>query len=326
MKSKLISKIFIIATVVSISSLFLNANTSKATTIANEQETTVTLEEIMETEDTIMEYDARTNTTREVDMEALKQSLNNENELQGELSTTADYSTSKIIKKYTEPSVSLLSQSAQRVTNTNSFPYSATCRIEAINSKGSKCYGTAALVGANLALTSAHCVFDHNDNNYVYRNWTVYPGYNNGSYIGGKTGWDKVYYSKDWAETHDTGKDWAICVLQANLGNSAGYYEAVTYGSNSELVGTSVTLLGYPGDTDYGYTYDARYQYKSTGSIKSTNNTYFTYSSYSCDGFSGGPVFRSDNYIVGVNHGHVGSNSYGTRVTQEMVNLIRSLR
>lgn len=323
MKRRIILKMFILIVLSSMFSLIINVNNVKAT--MEEQSNTVTIEQILNTEDKIMEYDAKTNTTREVDMEALRQNLNAQNTLQGEILTTADYNSSNI-RKYVEPSISLLSQSTQRVTNTNSFPYKATCRIEALNSSGNKCYGTAALIGSNLALTSAHCVFDQDDNNYKYRNWTVYAGYNNGVYYGSKTGWDKVYYSQNWLNTHDSGSDWAICVLQSNIGNTAGYYEAVSYGSNSELVGTSVTLLGYPGDTSYGFTYDSRYQYKSTGSIKSTNNTLFTYSNYSCAGFSGGPIFRSDNFIVGVNHGHVGSNSYGARITQDMINLIRSLR
>lgn len=121
--------------------------------------------------------------------------------------------------------------------------------------------------------------------------------------------------------------DWAICVLEEDVGNQIGWFGVQSYGSNSELNGTSVRVLGYPGDTKYGFDWDAKYQYQTGEKITSTNNRYFKYSGRTFGGFSGGPIIRSDNYIVGVHYGIESSTQQpiGVRITQEMINIIRDL-
>ena len=324
MQKKLRKSFILILLIVLVFVMFTNIQIVEATTNEkNNQMDEILLDEEIEIE----AYDIKTNTTRDVDMNEIRELISSKSSNKNDTSTTADYKPFKTVNRYTTPSIMASSGSAQPVNSTSAFPYKSTCRIKAYGSNGNPRYATAALVGKKLALTSAHCVFDQNDNNYVYRNWTVEPGYNKGSNpTGNSTGWDTVYYPKKWKETHETGLDWAICVLQADLGTSSGYFELRPYSSSSELSGKSITLLGYPSDSSYGFSSSATDQYITRGVISNVNSTYFAHSGLSYGGFSGGPVFESDNYIVGVNHGRPNVYSYATRVTSEMVDIIKSLR
>ena len=130
--------------------------------------------------------------------------------------------------------------------------------------------------------------------------------------------------------SHGDAYDWAILVLGANVGNQVGWYGLTSYGSSSDLDGTSVTVLGYPIDTNYGFNSDGRYQYSTGENIESVTDNNFEYSAYVFEGFSGGPILRdSDNYIVGVHKGMLGNNhtrAYGVRITSSMIDLIKSLK
>lgn len=188
----------------------------------------------------------------------------------------------------------------------------------------------ASIVAPNLALTSAHCVFDKSNNFSNYANWTIYAGYNNGTYYGTATGWSNVIYLNSYKTNPSVENDWAICVLQANVGNQVGWYGVQSYGSNSELNSTAVRVLGYPGDPNYGFPSSAIYQYQTGEKITTTYNNYFKYSGWTFGGFSGGSVMRtSDNYIVGVHHGITNDSSgtpLATRVSQTIIDVIRDYR
>lgn len=223
-------------------------------------------------------------------------------------------------------------ETAERVTNTTIFPYRVTCRTVCISEDGTEeIHGTAAIVGPKLALTSAHTVFNL-EKKYKYLNWTCYPAYNKGVYKDLSCGWSRVYYSSKWMESSSNALirpyDWAICVLEKNLGDSVGWFGVQSYGSNSELNNVSVKLTGYPSEVQYGYTKTGIYQYETGNKIDSVNNNMFSFSAYTAHGFSGGPVRRtSDNFIVGVNQGKDGlGKPIAVRITQEMINIINDNR
>ena len=295
-----------------------------------EQQTAVSLNEVLKTEEKIMCYDAKTNETREVNVGELKKVLATQNQIRiGSYDNITPYdplTSSNIIRN----EIRLLSSnSAERVTNTNNFPNRVTCRITSQTTRNNvtyNVYGTCAIVGPKVGLTAAHCVFDKENGNAAYSNWTIYPGYNDGTYYGTACGWDQVYYSDQWMQNHSDQYDWAICVLQSDVGNQLGWFGVQSYGSNSELNNTGVRVYGYPGDTNYGFYSDARYQYTTGEKITSVGDRYFRYSAWTFGGFSGGPIARtSDNYIVGIHYGLVWNTPTGVRITQEMIDIIRSL-
>lgn len=329
MKRSFVKKLLILLLILTTFMIFIVNNNVMAANIEETKDNPDELEILIEPEDKIMKYDARTNETTEVDMEEIRQALSskaNSNKTTTNLPSANLLKFNKFSMNNKLNSLNVLAASTQKINNTSSYPNVTVCRIQVnANLVPTVANGTAAIVGTKLALTAAHCVFNPDNNNQAYPGWTIYPGYNNGTYYGTATGWDTVYYSNNWMSTHDSKYDWAICVLQASVGSQVGNMGAVCYSTNAELNGTSIRALGYPADTSYGYTADAKYQYQSSGTITSVTNEKFISNAFSCNGFSGSPVIRSDNLIVGITSGINSQGTHCVRITQDMVNLINNL-
>lgn len=329
MKKNFIIKIFTILFISTI--LILICNHKVMATNFDEENNTLT--DTLNSETKIMEYDAITNETREVDMQELREVLKQQNKSYGQNNFSIPSIAPQNLKRsFVDKSFSLLTNregSLNKVLNTEVRPYLTTCRITCTgpNLGITVANGTASVIGLNLAFTAAHCVFDES-NNAILKNWTIYPGYNNKMFEEVSTGWSKVYYSDNWMKNHNSADDWAILVLNNNIGNFTGAYGISYYPSYSGLNNLNVSLLGYPCDKDQGFDVYASYQFESTGTITSVNNDRFLYSSYSCNGFSGGPVINRNDpeYILGINIGTDRNNAYAVRITQYLYDLILSLR
>ena len=217
---------------------------------------------LIDTDEKIMKYDARTNETTVVDMDELKELINPKISYLSSNSNSSSSSNAIIIPPYnlpdnsnTTPDVSpmgYLPNSAEMVSNTNNYPNNQICRLEFQDSNNITHYGSAALIGGpRVAITAAHCVFNVNDNKATYKNWKIQPGYSNGSTTGTVTGWDQVYYSSNWMNSSGNNMmyDWAICVLQADTTGSA--LGAIANVSDSDLNNLRVTVYGYPADSNY---------------------------------------------------------------------------
>ena len=101
------------------------------------------------------------------------------------------------------------------------------------------------------------------------------------------------------------------------------------YSSNSALNNLDVRVLGYPGDTNYGFNPNSIYQYETGDKITNVSDRYFWFTAYSFEGFSGGPIRRtSDNHLIGVLSGRneSGNKALGVRITQDMINIMASYR
>lgn len=330
MDKKIITKTLITILLATLFTFIIsNKSNVKGSNFDTSENSNSAFNEIIDTEEKIMMYDAKTQETTEVDMDALKQVSLQKNVNQNLYRTSYYHPYSSNLNLL---SSNVLEQSwgsattAKRITNTSTYPYRVVCKTVAKDSYGNIKYGTATIIGPNLALTSAHCIFDENNNNEIFSNWTLYPGYNNGTSQGSSCGWSKVYYNSNWKTTHSYKYDWAICVLEANVGNEVGWNGIQYYESASELNGTYVKLVGYPSDTNYGFMTGGPYQYITGEEIWTVYNDYFKYTALSFGGFSGGPVMRiNDAYIVGVHHGTDSNYAYATRITKNMVDLVNSL-
>ena len=303
---------------------------------ANFEGADLNLDEIDEGE--ILCYDSETKETTVVDMEELRQVLKAQRGVTANTTTTSSYipkgeaymisDSSFVAPSRTGYSVTSLDTTMEKVNNTFVFPHKQTCRVTFKKSNGETSNGTGSLIGPNILLTSAHCVYDPDNNNELYSDWTAYPGYNDHQYVQGKANHIRIYAFSTWMETHSAKYDWAICILNSDLGNHIGWLGLQSYGQNSHLSNVEVKALGYPSDVNLGFDYNARFQYETKGNVKSVYDTYFIYSGLTAGGFSGGPVLRtSDDYIVGVHQGldKPGGDPLGVRISQAMVDLVNSL-
>ncbi len=199
-----------------------------------------------------MEYDARTGITKEVDMEELRQistilkSKNGNNSLSVESIEPSKEYMSKSVSK--APNYSLFSSNRVEIGDTSELPYSAVCKIYFSNPSSStgRGMGSGTLVAKNAVLTSAHCVFDKNNNNAKFENWVACPAYNGAPYRNLESGWSKVYYSSAWKSNHSHEYDWAVCVLEKSLGDVVGAVGATSYETTSEMRNIAVRTFRLP--------------------------------------------------------------------------------
>lgn len=326
MKNLFIKK-FLISLLIGIIFILLTCTRySNATITENEQSNKegneITVNDVLETSSKIMKYDANTNETTEVNMQEIENILKIKND---KTSYTTSYRPNNpIISHLTTPYILNDNGSMERINDTSIYPYSVTCRISSNNSSGILVVGTGTLVGPKILITAAHCVYDENNEKLKY--WTAYAGYNDGNYWG-SSGYFQVYYSSDWINNRTDGEDWAVVVLNEDLGNQIGWNGVQSYGDDSYLLNQSVWTIGYPTDIDYGFDRKGLYQYKTFGTIEKVYNNYFDYSGTTVYGFSGGPVMRmEDDYIVGVHYGIIKGKVSATRITTQIVNLIKTLQ
>lgn len=151
---------------------FLNCYKTQAASISDFE--TITKEEVelvnSTEEEKILKYDAKTNTTTEVDMDEIKQILNSKSTRSYNDSTTSSYIPNE---KLIDRSSMLSPRSTyMRIDNTSVFPYSTIGKITCSGGSGS---GT--IIGKNIAITVAHVVMDDNCN--FYTDWKIMPAYNN---------------------------------------------------------------------------------------------------------------------------------------------------
>ena len=251
----------------------------------------------------IMKYDAETGEITEVDTNEIKNVINsNDYNNRTKKNNSLNIKDIKFANRALEQSTSL-----------------ATCKIIS-----NEIAGTAALVGNNVALTAAHCIWNA-DTKKKYENLVVYPNYNNGAYnLNGTlmaSGWKTAYYSNGWMNSSGSPVeyDWAILVLEKELGNTLGYFDVST---NTPSIGYSCGVYGYSMNLNNGNSL-----YFSSGTISLKYSKWFTYKATVYSGFSGGPIINSSGKIIGVHKGMQDNGSaVGVRITSDMQNIILGLR
>lgn len=279
-------------------------------------------------EEKIIKYDATTGETTEVNLEELKEKINLLNAISNEeFNGTKGYDPySKLYLENNDqinPHV-MVDSFFTRVDNISKFPHRVTCRLII---DGGMSYGSGFLVGPNVMLTAAHCVYNKEKDNEP-RQFRVYPGYDDGAYNGYSCEWQAIYRSNIWLETHDREYDWALVELKEDLGNKIGWDGTISFSSNSSLENLSVKMIGYPKDFDLG-----KRQYYSEGKINDVFSKHFITSTGNKGGMSGGPITVSDsnnqhdNKAVGIISANIThfpfDQTYGVRLNDYLIDLIR---
>jgi len=202
-----------------------------------------------------------------------------------------------------------------QVTATTAYPYRVIGRI------GIGCTGT--LVGPRHVLTAGHCVYNINTDKW-YSALDFTPG-QSGSAANqkpyGTIAWSRAISVKGWTQSHLRDYDYAMIVLNQDIGNSNGW---LGYGWQNPMPSYNVNINGYPADKPLGTMWHAYCQFQ----IIQTFRLY-----YACDtfgGMSGSAVYLyktadQSRIIYGIHAYGVDSTGLNgaTRITQSVFNKIK---
>lgn len=203
-----------------------------------------------------------------------------------------------------------------QVSDTDEYPYSAVCYIEVAFSTGAEC-GTAFMIGDNIAVTAAHCVYKNGE---LVSDVKVWPGKDGFSIFGNPFGTAEsisIFKAPNYNQGDFYKYDWAIIVLDENIGNDTGWFGFTCY--QPDYLTTTLTLSGYPHSDQY-------HQYTATGNAmkyvdKVSEQEYrFQHNMDSTEGQSGSPIYNSSYMVYGIDSYHSTLNNYATRIDESTFN------
>lgn len=220
-----------------------------------------------------------------------------------------------------------------KVIDTTVYPYSTIGRIDFLYPYDNTTnYGTMTMIGDNIAITAAHCVYDDTLGG-LFQNLTVRPGFYAGNNPFGYCGVETIYIAQEYLDTHAStdqsiinesyNYDWAILVLSENLGNNSGWLSVVRTDNYLELFNKNIRIIGYPKYVLGINTYtNWLYQYMDYGVIDSAYSARVEYTLDTSTGQSGAPILNLANDVIGVHGGTIygGQSNRGIWITQYVFN------
>ena len=205
------------------------------------------------------------------------------------------------------------------VSNTQVAPFSAIAWIKVKYSDESFGYSTATMISPNVALTSAHCLYDE-DNGIWPISIEVYPALNDifgcpGTPFGYATAREVVISLPFFENKSGAQWDWGVIRLNSNIGTHSGFLGLHYF--DMTISDLSVMISGYPKDLNNNWA--TQNQYKHNGLIyydESSQTTlsnygtyetrYFTYIIDTEVGQSGSPIlcyWEGSYQIIGIHSG-----------------------
>ena len=203
-----------------------------------------------------------------------------------------------------------------RITVRNSwdYPFSAIAYIEAHASCGCSWSCSGFMVNKDRLLTAAHCLVCSKHGQWADR-LDFYFGYNGRGYSYKYTGkWTAWSGNLFRSGTDDFAYDWGCVRLASDVGNTTGWFGTWWGMSDSQYTNTWAYVAGY---ADGKIRYDSGY----VDSV-SADNLYYTMDTVG--GNSGGPVFDSDYYAIGIHVGTVSRGSSTLNVAHRLTSYVKS--
>ena len=169
-----------------------------------------------------------------------------------------------------------------------------------------KGYCTASLIGENLILTAAHCIYD-SETGALYSNFDFYLGVNgNESFTSSKL--LSVWKGSSTPKKDGSYQDWAIAKIEKPLGKIFGYFGIKEVKSHTDNNAYNVALPGY------GHLFEEGKVLTVDEGCNIRKVVYSVLLYHDCDmskGDSGSPLLKCDKndrcYVVGVNSYERGS-------------------
>lgn len=219
-----------------------------------------------------------------------------------------------------------------KITGTTTFPYSAICYFDTSDGGG----GTAWMIGPNLAVTAAHCVYNDGSGtrDTITSFWAGKKGPGNGLFNWrnpfGETSVTSIKYpamyetftGEDVESLERTRYDWAVLILEdSDLGYDTGWFGFGWTSSYPE--GEEYTITGYPFDTQNGI--EAYYMYTDSGEVrrgvtpdeKNLEDIILFHNVDTGEGQSGAPMYDSAYTVYGIQRK---SHSYTANIAVRITN------
>jgi glutamyl endopeptidase len=198
-----------------------------------------------------------------------------------------------------------------QVTATTTYPFRVIGRIDV------GCTGT--LIGPHHIVTAGHCVYNIATDKW-YSNLNVSLGQNGNSKPYGTSTWKKALAVTGWTQSHLRDYDYAMIVLNQDIGNSNGW---LGYGWQNPMPAYNININGYPGDKAFGTMWHSFCQLQIIQAFRLY---------YACDTFNG--ESGSAAYVLKADQSRTvyGIHAYGvdstglngaTRITESVFNKIK---
>lgn len=161
---------------------------------------------------------------------------------------------------------------------------------------------SCVMIGKHLALTAAHCIYNYGTKQFISEAFVV-PGLNEANSDPSPVGLANVVevrYKKDYEWYCDPNEDWALLILDRNIGEDSGYIGIAYSDDEIDFALSLVTVAGYPDDKP------ANTLWACNGVVKKTTDRYIYHSADTVGCQSGSPIitnWKDDWYTIGV-HAH----------------------
>ncbi len=190
----------------------------------------------------------------------------------------------------------------KKVPNPEAHPYRVHGHMLMTFPNGKRYIGSGTLVNRRHVLTAGHCVYSSKDGGWATT--VLFNAAQTGSnYPFGNTSALNLLSVSGWTQDNDSNYDYAMLILDQDLGNETGWMGIVAFDSDTELIKKRVNVTGYPGDLD-----DGRVMYTHADIIKSVARERFLYDIDTYGGQSGSGVWS-------VFPGHEGEKVCGVHTT-----------
>lgn len=205
------------------------------------------------------------------------------------------------------------------VADTTKFPFSAIVKLIVTFPDGTKAEGSGALIGPNKVLTADHVVYNE-DFGGDAKKIEVLPGYNN-NYTSCKRTYVASFKHGAHQGCHKGAKcDVAVLTTKESLGCNTGWFGFKRFEAGDL---DAVYIAGYPGDLSDG----ERMYFVKTNANHLENDGFhniLSYRDWTYGGMSGGPIFTSDYYIVGIHTNGSSTANYGVGICSELFTSIKA--